>query len=193
MQFQSTLPHGERPIVLPRCVLLLGFNPRSHTGSDVALFLCFYYSVCFNPRSHTGSDARFFTPSLSIQVSIHAPTRGATLHCMLSVFKKRGFNPRSHTGSDKGEYLGSYACRSHTGSDKRISKWRGVRGVSIHAPTRGATRLVFLQVAYYQFQSTLPHGERLPISFYLDDYVSVSIHAPTRGATQPTAEDSTRE
>ena len=34
---------------------------------------------CFNPRTHTGCDFSLFFIYLIIDVSIHAPTRGATL------------------------------------------------------------------------------------------------------------------
>ena len=54
------------------------------------------------------------------------------------------FNPRSHTGSDAvvgGVYL-----------------WTRV---SIHAPTRGATKNGGILPFFDMFQSTLPHGERL--------------------------------
>ena len=56
-EFQSTLPHGERLSFLPHSVNIVSFNPRSHTGSD----LCILVEV----------DAQV--------VSIHAPTRGATV------------------------------------------------------------------------------------------------------------------
>ena len=56
-------------------------------------------------------------------------------------------------------------------------------GVSIHAPTWGATGYnlrVFLGI---EFQSTLPHGERLyDVQQRLVSRL-VSIHAPTWGAT----------
>ena len=76
--------------------------------------------------------------------------------------------------------------------------------VSIHAPTRGATRNEQLEDYARQFQSTLPHGERpcyetiqkqeiafqstLPHGERLRTILGttkmfVSIHAPTRGAT----------
>ena len=33
-RFQSTLPHGERQKILKPSSCMIGFNPRSHTGSD---------------------------------------------------------------------------------------------------------------------------------------------------------------
>ena len=35
MTFQSTLPHGERPVLLTRTLLCNDFNPRSRMGSDM--------------------------------------------------------------------------------------------------------------------------------------------------------------
>ncbi len=82
------------------------FNPRSHEGSDVES-LNFMYGCAmfqstlprrerrppgvfilspngFNPRSHEGSD-RFLQPQLQRlqEVSIHAPTKGATVCLVL--------------------------------------------------------------------------------------------------------------
>ena len=100
MQFQSTLPRGERPCVRINGTVYPYFNPRSHEGSD----LC-----------ESGFPLSFF-------ISIHAPTRGATL--LLPC------------------YVPPYS-------------------ISIHAPTRGATRAGLYYMAMYEFQSTLPRGGRL--------------------------------
>ena len=123
-------------------------------------------------------------------ISIHAPTRGATLF-FPKVFRINYFNPRSHERSDKIHDL----ARSET--------W-----ISIHAPTRGATShsmdlrclIVFqstlpreerparheaLQNALL-FQSTLPREERLAPVEDGHSVKNISIHAPTRGATMKT-------
>ena len=78
---------------------------------------------CFNPRTHTGCDYRNAIENGASEVSIHAPTRGATifdLRKFISVQtfqsthphgvrlsrnwmnspKVPGFNPRTHTGCD---------------------------------------------------------------------------------------------
>ena len=78
------------------------FNPRSHEGSDFCAFcnsvMPFLFQSTlprgerhsgeisegnqsdFNPRSHEGSD-NFYCPVHPIQcISIHAPTRGATIY-----------------------------------------------------------------------------------------------------------------
>ena len=76
------------------------FNPRSHEGSDRLSLSGGGWSGCFNPRSHEGSDliAAFWTAG--IVVSIHAPTKGATIPCIASMSSNCSFNPRSHEGSD---------------------------------------------------------------------------------------------
>ena len=81
---------------------------------------------------------------------------------------------------------GAWCCfnpRSHMGSDIITVPLLYKAGVSIHAPTWGATigygDLQLLDV----FQSTLPHGERRQFFNILANSGQVSIHAPTWGAT----------
>ena len=87
--FQSTLPHGERPLVSSSAVTDYSFNPRSRTGSD---------------------SVTYITAKLGI-VSIHAPARGATKSTKGNKWNYKSFNPRSRTGSDwqaVAPYKGSY-------------------------------------------------------------------------------------
>ena len=99
--FQSTLPRRERPLNSDGIGVFLNFNPRSHEGSDArpAPSRCRYRY--FNPRSHEGSDFhRQYDFQNDLFISIHAPTKGATI---LKAFKEADclyFNPRSHEGSD---------------------------------------------------------------------------------------------
>ena len=79
---------------------------------------------------------------------------------------EQNFNPRSHKGSDYLRISGkgrdkNFNPRSHKGSDKAGDYIiRGVNGISIHAPTRGATMAQGVGVGFEKFQSTLPQGER---------------------------------
>ena len=77
--FQSTLPREERPKRCPQSPKLFpDFNPRSHERSDRNLQLSFFpYSI-----------------------SIHAPTRGATVRRSFLSEPIDDFNPRSHERSD---------------------------------------------------------------------------------------------
>ena len=78
---------------------------------------------CFNPRTHTGCD--YLRPSeiyIGSNVSIHAPTRGATKARCSRDLDHDGFNPRTHTGCDqvplfdqRGEF--GFNPRTHTGCD----------------------------------------------------------------------------
>ena len=76
--FQSTLPHGERPVDRKYMIVKINFNPRSHTGSDGSGGEDAGAGKNFNPRSHTGSDITVYWNYISCVISIHAPTRGAT-------------------------------------------------------------------------------------------------------------------
>ena len=120
------------------------FNPRSHEGSDAVPLRCMRDKKNFNPRSHEGSDL--------------------LCSALVIVFY---FNPRSHEGSDgKNHYrytaITHFNPRSHEGSDLDRHNLRTVKvNISIHAPTRGATKL---RLAVFPVHP-------------------ISIHAPTRGAT----------
>ena len=121
--FQSTLPRGERPYTGGYGGSVTDFNPRSHEGSDSLIHTVLRSWKHFNPRSHEGSDDFLSFPQNKGKISIHAPTRGATLVRSTSVSPMlisihaptRGattcrdckrdlyghFNPRSHEGSDQ--------------------------------------------------------------------------------------------
>ena len=126
----------------------------------------------FNPRTHAGCDLRLHSRTKGrSDVSIHAPTRGATGIITERWPISKSFNPRTHAGCDLYYALNkssskSFNPRTHAGCDRTItvSCWaaslfqsthpRGVRLlppfpsfrfnmiVSIHAPTRGATKTV---------------------------------------------------
>ena len=124
VQFQSTLPHGERRVASSLIVLAGDFNPRSHTGSDPLrhqngpcprrfqstlphgerLKITTSKTNCWKefqstlPHGERLDDT--YLDCIKYRISIHAPTRGATV--------------RDHFG-----------CIHYD--------------ISIHAPTRGAT------------------------------------------------------
>ncbi len=148
-QFQSTLPQGERHYT-PGTTYPnnSNFNPRSHKGSDGHSLITSSPWYHFNPRSHKGSDEFPASSVLVPNISIHAPTRGATVLRERTFHYCLDFNPRSHKGSDCGQRLFrlvvvNFNPRSHKGSDV----------ICPHFHT-----------AFLQFQSTLPQGERRYIS-----------------------------
>ena len=122
--------------------------------------------IDFNPRSHEGSDQMQLHRVLWWKISIHAPTRGATLTNQKCCFIVKNFNPRSHEGSDPRplEVQHHLMISIHAptrGATITALTYRSAQTISIHAPTRGAT----ITALTYRSAQT------------------ISIHAPTRGAT----------
>ena len=167
---------------------------------------CYLY---FNPRSHERSDSNSVRISHGREISIHAPTRGATLSgfqpILLLLFQStlpreerlnavakqatgREFQstlPREERLRKSGMYhrQNNFNPRSHERSDNdTIAKMRS-HIISIHAPTRGATQTDAYEAVDYLFQSTLPREERRSTATAYLDSPTISIHAPTRGAT----------
>ena len=142
----------------------------------------------FNPRSHEGSDRVAMTENEAIEISIHAPTRGATWVSLvpISFLLFQSTLPRGER-----RYMNSLRQRS---KEFQSTLPRGERRIIPYDPLDGNT-----------FQSTLPRGERLlpstismmtlnfnPRSHEGSDTAHqsllsflgrISIHAPTRGAT----------
>ena len=59
--------------------------------------------------------------------------------------------------------------------------------ISIHAPPRGATSLIYTAVASLEFQFTPLREGRRVVAMRKEYYQGISIHAPPRGATAPSA------
>ena len=142
-------------------------------------------------------------------VSIHAPTGGATRRACAagapSAFqftRPRGARPQSGWVVDKPE--ARFNSRAHGGRDRKNGGANETEGVSIHAPTGGATGVKECVGDRQEFQFTRPRGARRQAilrarrrqgfnsrahggrDFHAGDtldYFGVSIHAPTGGAT----------
>ena len=143
VSFQSTHPHGVRLISLVIIRVWLSFNPRTHMGCDAA----------------------YMAAAKSHDVSIHAPTWGATYLPCVPFFLHACFNPRTHMGCDvyKDENGKTQIVSIHapTWGATHIVIWAYQNHiVSIHAPTWGATKLRQSQSKLRVFQSTHPHGVR---------------------------------
>ena len=122
--FQSTLPQGERLSDVALGVPIIAISIHAPTrGATYTASLPPPPPSDFNPRSHKGSDLYIFlTVPVLRRISIHAPTRGATTRNGLTmkavIFQSTlpqgerqernvaefniydNFNPRSHKGSD---------------------------------------------------------------------------------------------
>ena len=163
--FQSTLPREERPSIPPATPTIIDFNPRSHERSDS------------------------FTTALSmyLTISIHAPTRGATtstvpsavsgvfqstlpreerlssLACMLIFPIFQSTLPREERPSTSWIRQSTTRFQSTLPREERRNGTFTIGAliaISIHAPTRGATRTISQVSVFIVFQSTLPREER---------------------------------
>ena len=144
-EFQSTFPREERPYYTIVRIQVLQFQstlPREERPFPTDFVTAFM--PYFNPRSHERSD---FTGDYTFEVtliSIHAPTRGATIIFQMSLSRTlfQSTLPREE--------------RLH-----RSAQLQPAHSISIHAPTRGATIQFQRVFQYLLFQSTLPREERL--------------------------------
>ena len=165
------------------------FNPRSHEGSDAdqaaldaALtkfqstlprrerrYLAihnFVKNFHFNPRSHEGSDDVRAILFEDTNISIHAPTKGATIcsHISPTACRFQSTLPRrERRGGDimAKILIGFQSTLPRRERPERPGKPEAGSGISIHAPTKGATKNLYMTM-----QRSV-----------------ISIHAPTKGAT----------
>ena len=169
----------------------IGFNPRSRKGSDLHGWLNRLFDLKFQstlPQGERPLDERDSWTCL--QVSIHAPARGATYirccaHFPITLFQStlpQGERPfgiitllgffEFQSTLPQGERQILYLLRFFDctvsihaparGATEFLKRKRLEDEVSIHAPARGATRC---------------HNQRQRVQ------LPVSIHAPARGAT----------
>ena len=122
------------------------------------------------------------------KVSIHAPTRGATLHILKrsSIGQFQSTHPLGvrPSGSISSTSVSEFQSTHPLGVRLWLAAVVSVAAtVSIHAPTRGATPPLLLPWDISKFQSTHPLGVRPVSASAVRRALSVSIHAPTRGAT----------
>ncbi|CAO3428351.1 hypothetical protein [Azospirillum doebereinerae] len=100
-EFQSTPPHGERrPLNSASSGTGSGFNPRPRTGSDSMVILVPATIMRFQSTPPHGERPATFDRSNILDVSIHAPARGATPDQPTQPRCWPCFNPRPRTGSD---------------------------------------------------------------------------------------------
>ena len=126
--------------------------------------------MSFNPRTHEGCDVQFLTSGTA----------------------KTSFNPRTHEGCDlNAATLPLIASWFQSTHPRRVRHAYvliavGVDGVSIHAPTKGATSQSATSLRPNQVSIHAPtKGATLDGVIYHNG-TTVSIHAPTKGATRET-------
>ena len=188
------------------------FNPRSHEGSDDMIVNFQHHLFNFNPRSHEGSDEQNEFGRTTAEISIHAPTRGATLYYLpvenLDVFQST--LPRGERRTVELELTENLTISIHAptrgatllyiafvfpslisihaptrgATINGVRAWSDANEISIHAPTRGATYL--LHQLQQQNQISIHAPTRGATNYTVEEITipEISIHAPTRGATE---------
>ena len=186
--FQSTRPRGARPRMSPSFHGSAGFNPRAHVGRDckrLSLMSCVLRFQSTRPRGARLANCWFHIRK--VEVSIHAPTWGATSRsrgrrwgCSFQSTRPRGarrlclargnveftFQSTRPRGarlivSPGPNRKNGFNPRAHVGRDSAQNREGETQEVSIHAPTWGAT----------------------DAADHILVLADVSIHAPTWGAT----------
>ena len=82
--FQSTLPRGERLGEIGKKDKTQVFQSTLPRGERQQQDQCHSRNCNFNPRSHEGSDLAHALSGCEVDISIHAPTRGATLELRIA-------------------------------------------------------------------------------------------------------------
>ena len=123
-----------------------------------------------------------------LDISIHAPTRGATASARLKsdLYLFQSTLPREERPCQRYIRTAEQEISIHAptrGATLFRLYWLWVYSISIHAPTRGATHATVSSLSSPEFQSTLPREERQLLPMFDDISDDISIHAPTRGAT----------
>ena len=164
--FQSTHPHGVRPLIFNNIFPVSVFQsthphgvrrPRILTGPSWRMFQ--------STHPHGVRQVLFLLVLLYIMFQSTHP-HGVRLRATERQKSKSSFNPRTHTGCDCLDNLTEY-------------DQNGFQSTHPHGVRHCGQALPDDMIA---FQSTHPHGVRLYGS--VDPLViTVSIHAPTRGAT----------
>ena len=160
-------------------------------------------------RPHRARHKRCMISSICMEVSIHAPTQGATrigsvcpLYCWFQ--STRPHRARRDAAMDYHDPLGvsihaptqgatfnarcadwsfGFNPRAHTGRDLK-GTWSDVcLRVSIHAPTQGATPFFQLAILFFKVSIHAPTQGATRSNKPLKPTKMVSIHAPTQGAT----------
>ena len=145
------------------------FNTCPHAGGNRAANSRKSWNCrSFNTCPHAGGNRNQDKPRAGLRVSIHAPTRGATIVA----------------GSSGAVVNVSIHAPTRGATRNKAKGFPALKKVSIHAPTRGATASERVHTSRSTCFNTCPHaGGNVVISASIARRKAVSIHAPTRGAT----------
>ena len=145
IRFQSTRPRGARLGLHSEDVAHVGFNPRAHVGRDYIYQLPVQQLCLFQSTRPRGARPAIAMKFSTRNVSIHAPTWGATKTMMCTTRACVCFNPRAHVGRDcikPLQLITRIVFQSTRPRGARLHQTLAAHHahrVSIHAPTWGAT------------------------------------------------------
>ena len=163
------------------------FNPRSHEGSDGRTVTTRVINIHFNPRSHEGSDWNESVPTADSTISIHAPTKGATIQnkwLMIYVLFQSTLPRR-----ERQRYLNTFAGNHKFQSTLPRRERRDMRASRntdpdfnprSHEGSDGRSSLSYISPS--DFNPRSHEGSDYP-GRGQDLVRLISIHAPTKGAT----------
>ena len=188
-KFQSTPPRGGRPNSLQRvCALTWCFNPRPHAGGDYSALGSMSDNGVSIHAPTRGATIYRIKNNIELRVSIHAPTRGATPRLFLGtsfdVFQSTPPRGGRQDGNFHQNLCQGFNPRPHAGGDQKAYP-RFLIVMFQSTPPRGGRPIYDnVDLGDYVFQSTPPRGGRLVFLESPGTSKEVSIHAPTRGATR---------
>ena len=141
------------------------FNPHSHEGSDIYTWLFTHIYKHFNPHSHEGSDSSHCSDIDRLCISIHTPTKGATIRYRKGIDKNifQSTLPRRERQEAAELFDIKVEISIHTptkGATVVVMSNKTIKNISIHTPTKGATNNYDNKCLLLAFQSTLPRRER---------------------------------
>ncbi len=144
--------------------ILFGFNPRTREGCDFTVPSLSITRLGFNPRTREGCDLYLCNFIVIYFVSIHAPAKGATsgVKFYSPCYRFQSTHPRRVRRFEftHNNHLSSFNPRTREGCDDRFVACEWGKGVSIHAPAKGATITIILRFVRWRFQSTHPRRVR---------------------------------
>ena len=171
LAFQSTHPRGVRRTRYDHAYGVKYFNPRTREGCDrpASHTACAVMHIsihapargathgahCLHVRRRISihAPARGATDGIcrrdgNIRISIHAPARGATFGLSSCLSLHADFNPRTREGCDRakqcfGLHASDFNPRTREGCDGGLRLCENDGEISIHAPARGATVMLY--------------------------------------------------
>ncbi len=88
-RFQSTHPQRVRQLLRKNTAKIYYFNPRTRKGCDFEWVTAQFFNTYFNPRTRKGCDVEHFAfMRIILDISIHAPAKGATFHSLILFLSK---------------------------------------------------------------------------------------------------------